>query len=103
MKKAQVIDVYTSAGNIYFAQNFQFQMQEIGVSINVPIDEYQQRLQAASSDNSHLAIIVSYSGRGIISDILFRILKERKTPIILISSYNYPIKEVKPDHHLYIV
>lgn len=102
MKKAQVIDVYTSAGNIYFAQNFQFQMQEIGVSINVPIDEYQQRLQAASSDNSHLAIIVSYSGRGIISDILFRILKERKTPIILISSYNYPIKEVKPDHHLYI-
>ena len=54
MKKAQVIDVYTSAGNIYFAQNFQFQMQEIGVSINVP------------------------------------------------SSYNYPIKEVKPDHHLYI-
>ena len=33
-------------------------MQEIGVSINVPIDEYQQRLQAASSDNSHLAIIV---------------------------------------------
>ena len=71
-------------------------MQEIGVSINVPIDEYQQRLQAASSDNSHLAIIVSYSGRGIISDILFRILKERKTPIILISSYNYPIKEVKP-------
>ena len=79
MKKAQVIDVYTSAGNIYFAQNFQFQLQEIGVSINV-----------------------SYSGRGIISDILFRILKERKTPIILISSYNYPIKEVKPDHHLYI-
>ena len=44
------------------------------MSINVPIDEYQQRLQAASSDNSHLAIIVSYSGRGIISDILFRIL-----------------------------
>ena len=30
MKKAQIIDVYTSAGNINFALNFQFQMQEIG-------------------------------------------------------------------------
>ena len=50
-------------------------MQEIGVSINKTIDEYQQRLQAASSDNSHLALFVSYSGRGIISNILFRILE----------------------------
>ena len=37
LKKAKVIDIYTSSGNIYFAQNFQFQMQEIGVSVNVPI------------------------------------------------------------------
>ncbi len=29
MKKAKQIDVYTSAGNIFFAENFKFQMQEI--------------------------------------------------------------------------
>ena len=60
MKKAQIIDVYTSAGNINFALNFQFQMQEIGKQVNVPIDEYQQRLIAASSDENHLAIIITF-------------------------------------------
>lgn len=102
MKKAKVIDVYTSAGNINFAQNFQFQMQEIGININVPVDEYQQRLQAASGDKSHLAIIVSFSGRGIIADILFKILNERKTPIVLISSSDYSFKGIKPDYHLFM-
>ena len=46
MEKSQIIDVYTSAGNINFALNFQFQMQEIGIQVNVPIDEYQQRLNS---------------------------------------------------------
>lgn len=30
MQKAKIIDVYTLAGNVNFALNFQFQMQEIG-------------------------------------------------------------------------
>ena len=37
MKKAKQVDIYTSAGNIYFALNFKFQMQEIGVNVNVLI------------------------------------------------------------------
>ena len=89
MEKAQIIDVYTSAGNINFALNFQFQMQEIGIQVNVPVDEYQQRLIAASSDENHLAIIITFGGRGILSDILPRILHKVKTPIVLISSYDY--------------
>lgn len=74
MKKAKQVDIYTSAGNIYFALNFKFQMQEIGVNVNVPIDEYQQRLLAASGDNNHFAIIISFQGRGILSNILPKIL-----------------------------
>ena len=35
MKKAKVIDIYTSAGNINFALNFQFQMKEIGMDVQV--------------------------------------------------------------------
>lgn len=102
MEKAQIIDVYTSAGNINFALNFQFQMQEIGIQVNVPIDEYQQRLIAASSDENHLAIIITFGGRGILSDILPRILHKVKTPIVLISSYDYTFKDFDPDYQLYI-
>lgn len=102
MEKAQIIDVYTSAGNINFALNFQFQMQEIGIQVNVPVDEYQQRLIAASSDENHLAIIITFGGRGILSDILPRILHKVKTPIVLISSYDYTFKDFDPDYQLYI-
>lgn len=102
MKKAQIIDVYTSAGNINFALNFQFQMQEIGIQVNVPIDEYQQRLIAASSNENHLAIIITFGGRGILSDILPRILHKVKIPIVLISSYDYTFKDLDPDYQLYI-
>lgn len=102
MEKAQIIDVYTSAENINFALNFQFQMQEIGIQVNVPIDEYQQRLTAASSNENHLAIIITFGGRGILSDILPRILHKVKTPIVLISSYDYTFKDFDPDYQLYI-
>ena len=102
MEKSQIIDVYTSAGNINFALNFQFQMQEIGIQVNVPIDEYQQRLTAASSNENHLAIIITFGGRGILSDILPRILHKVKTPIVLISSYDYTFEDLDPDYQLYI-
>ena len=102
MEKAQIIDVYTSAGNINFALNFQFQMQEIGIQVNVPVDEYQQRLIAASSDENHLAIVITFGGRGILSDILPRILHKVKTPIVLISSYDYTFKDLDSDYQLYI-
>ena len=102
MEKSQIIDVYTSAGNINFALNFQFQMQEIGIQVNVPIDEYQQRLIAASSNENHLAIIITFGGRGILSDILPRILHKVKTPIVLISSYDYTFEDLDPDYQLYI-
>lgn len=102
MQEAKIIDVYTSAGNVNFAFNFQFQMQEIGRIVNVPIDEYQQRLIASSSNSDHLAIFISFGGRGILADILPRILHSTNTPIVLISSPKYNLKEMKPDYHLYI-
>lgn len=102
MKKAKAIDVYTSAGNIYFAQNFKFQMEEIGVNINVPIEEYNQRLSAANSDSSHLAILISFGGRGLMVKPLLNILKKTKTPILLISSTeDNPAREYA-DYTLYL-
>lgn len=102
LKKAIYIDFYTSAGNIYFAENFKFQMQEIGTFINVPIEEYHQLLNASTSDEKHVAIIVSFEGRGLITKNLANILKKNNTPIILISSTNdNPITKYA-DYHLYL-
>ena len=102
LKKAKYIDFYTSAGNIYFAENFKFQMQEIGTFINVPIEEYHQLLTASTSDEKHVAIIVSFEGRGLITKNLANILKKNNTPIILISSTNdNPITKYA-DYHLYL-
>ena len=98
MHKAKVIDVYTSAGNIYFAQNFQFQMKEIGVQVNVPVEDYDQRLTAASSDSMHFSIIISFGGRSVLTASIPQILKARKSPILLIGSQDY-ISQV--DYHNY--
>ncbi len=64
IKKSKYIDIYTSAGNLYFAENFKFQMQEISCFVNVPIEEYHQRLTTACSNEEHLAIVISFEGRG---------------------------------------
>ena len=94
MKKAKQIDVYTSAGNIYFAENFKFQMQEIGITINVPVEEYNQMLVAACSNETHLAIVISFGGRGFLVDKIAKTLKKNGTSILLISSTeDNPIKE----------
>lgn len=102
MQRAQQIDIYTSAGNIYFAQNFKFQMKEIGVEVNVPVEEYQQRLYAASSNKDHLAIIISFGGRGVLIDSLVQMLKDTHTPVLLISSYEIKLKNSQPDYYLFI-
>lgn len=102
MKEAKVIDLYTSAGNVAFAYNFQFQMMEIGVQVNVPIDEYQQRLVAAASDETHFSIVVSFAGRGLLSERIPIILNQVNTPILLISSPDYEPKNIDIDYHLYM-
>lgn len=93
MNQAKVIDVYSSS-NLHLAKNFKFQMQEIGCLINVPDEDYVQRLSAANSDENHLAIVISYGGRGQTTIEVMKILEENKTPILLItSSQNNPFLE----------
>lgn len=95
LKKAKVIDIYTSAGNLYFARNFKFQMEEIGRQVNVPSDEYEQHLQASTSTSDKVAIVISFGGRGRVLHSVMAVLKETKTPIILIASTkDNPIKKI---------
>lgn len=86
MEKADAIDIYTSAGNIFFAQNFAFQMKEIGVDVNVPQELYLQTLYAASSGPHRFAVVISFGGRNWQIGKVCRTLKENGTPILLICS-----------------
>ncbi|WP_286907056.1 MurR/RpiR family transcriptional regulator [Clostridium sp. UBA1652] len=99
---AKNIDIYTSAGNIYFAENFKFQMQEIGTFVNVPVEEYHQLLTASTSDEKHIGIIISFEGRGVIVENIANILKMNNTTIILISSINENPISKYADYHLYL-
>lgn len=60
---ADVIDVYTHANNSNIAENFQDKMLTIGKSVNCPSSFYNQRLTVLASDQKHVAIILSYSGK----------------------------------------
>lgn len=102
LKKAKYIDIYTSAGNIYFAENFKFQMSEIGVAVNVPVEQYQQSLAAAASNEEHVAIVVSFEGRGMLVEQVMTLLKKNKTPIVLISSTTNKTMIQSSDYNLYL-
>ena len=60
---ADVIDVYTHAHNSNIAENFQDKMLTIGRSVNCPSSFYNQRLTVLASDQKHVAIILSCSGK----------------------------------------
>lgn len=60
---ADVIDVYTHAHNSNIAENFQDKVLTIGRSVNCPSSFYNQRLTVLASDQKHVAIILSYSGK----------------------------------------
>ncbi|WP_199288044.1 MurR/RpiR family transcriptional regulator [Culicoidibacter larvae] len=95
LKNAQNITLYSTAGNVFFAENFQFQMQEIGIKVHVPIDDYQQRLSAAASSKQDVAILISFGGGGSVQQ-LIQLFKHNHTPIICITSAqkHNPIKDI---------
>lgn len=84
--QAKMINIYTDAGNIYFAQNFAFQMMEIGRQVNVPQVSYMQRLASATSDKNTFSIVISFGGRALQIETLCKILKDRNSPLLLMCS-----------------
>ena len=100
MQKAKHITIYTSANNLFFAQSFKMQMQEIGVRVDVPTDEYEQRLLASLSGPDELAIIISYEGRLMNIDLIAQLIKNNKTTLLLISASDFKLNRVTPDYHI---
>ncbi len=86
IEKCRLINIYTDAGNIFFAENFAFQMMEINRQVHVPEVSYMQRLAAATSDKNTFSIVISFGGRALQIETLCKILKDRNSPVLLISS-----------------
>lgn len=83
--QSSVVDVYTHSHNLNAAENFQDKMLTIGKMVNVPKTKYKQRLSVLASDASHLAIILSYSGKATFIDQIIKVLYEKNIKIIFIS------------------
>ena len=102
MVKSKSMIIYTTSGNLSLAENFKLQMREIGVLVEVPSNEYEQRLAAATSTSEQLAIIISYGGYLINIDLIVSILQDNHVPILLISSPDYQLKDDASSFHLYM-
>ncbi|MFQ7801149.1 MAG: MurR/RpiR family transcriptional regulator [Coprobacillus cateniformis] len=77
-------------------------MQEIGINIHVPLEEYQQRLDASMINQDHVALVISFGGRGSSIGAITELLKKNKTPIVLIcSTLENPLKN-SADYILYM-
>lgn len=81
---ADVIDVYTHAHNSNIAENFQDKMLTIGRSVNCPSSFYNQRLTVLASDQKHVAIILSYSGKATFISPIVKKLYEKGVKVIQI-------------------
>lgn len=84
MDSADVIDVYTHAHNSNIAENFQDKMLTIGRSVNCPSSFYNQRLTVLASDQKHVAIILSYSGKATFILPILKKLYEKGVKVIQI-------------------
>ena len=81
---ADVIDVYTHAHNSNIAENFQDKMLTIGKSVNCPSSFYNQRLTVLASDQKHVAIMLSYSGKATFILPIIKKLYEKGVKVIQI-------------------
>lgn len=84
LNSAEVIDIYASAHNYNIAETFKDKMLTIGKYVNCIENFYDQRLNASASTNTHIAIILSYSGRANWIPIILKKLKEKQIDVIWI-------------------
>jgi DNA-binding MurR/RpiR family transcriptional regulator len=102
LHKSEVIDIYTHAHNINVAENFQDKMRGIGRIVNCPKSSYEQRCTAAASKKSHVALILSYSGKATFLPDLVETLHKKQVEMILVGRIGSSIEQSYIKHYLYI-
>lgn len=86
LRKAQEVDVYSKDSYVYLAQGFMQKMNSIKKRVNIANLSGSMLMQAAMSDETHVAILVSYSGETPLVLNAAYMAKSKKTPIIAITS-----------------
>ncbi|MBU3216545.1 MurR/RpiR family transcriptional regulator [Clostridium estertheticum] len=102
LHNADIIDIYTHAHNINVAENFQDKMRAIGRMVCCPESFYDQRCTATASKKSHVAIIISYSGKATFLPSIAEILHRRGIEIIWIGRLGKSVASNYIKHNLYI-
>jgi DNA-binding MurR/RpiR family transcriptional regulator len=86
LRDASRIDIYGVSSSIILAEEFARKMSFINQNVFISRYSEDSKLQAANSDETHVAILISYSGEtGYILQVAKK-LKQKKTPIIAITS-----------------
>lgn len=102
LHKAKYIDIYAHAHNINVAENFQDKMRILGRKVSCPKSIYEQRATAVTSNDTHVAIILSYSGKATFLPSIIELLYHRKVKVILIERAGNNVSYPHINHYLYI-
>lgn len=84
--RAETVEIYTGSHNVYPAQMFEERLLSAGKRAICPLSGERMSRLALASDRTHAAIIISYSGLQAAYRRIIPVLRERKTPIILVGS-----------------
>lgn len=80
------IDIYGSGNSLLAAMSFQHKMMRIARNVNLKALHGEQVFLSYNSDEKRIAVIISYSGETHDLIQIAQILKEKKTPIIVLTS-----------------
>ncbi len=80
------IDIYGSGNSLLAAMSFQHKMMRIARNVNLKALHGEQVFLSYNSDKKRIAVIISYSGETHDLIQIAQILKEKKTPIIVLTS-----------------
>ena len=83
---AGVVDVYALSHNRYPAQTFAYRLMSTGKPATCHEDLEAQTRCALMSDSSHVAVVISYSGRAINLPTILPILHSSHTPVVLVGT-----------------
>ncbi len=80
------IDIYGTGNSLLAAMSFQHKMMRIQRNVNLKILAGEQVFMSYNSNKNKIAMIISYSGETNELIKIAEILKEKKTPIIVLTS-----------------
>lgn len=83
---ASRVDIYAHSHNVHPAQMFEERLLSIGKPVNCPLTWEREIRCALGSDQTHVALVISYSGLSRNIRELLPVLHKRRAPVIFVGS-----------------